>query len=479
MLADYFSLATLCTGKIEKLGARLREKPGDAFQKIKKWSNEAVGLSSYSVHHLRHGLNAVAAAASTTDGLPEDLLQRLPEVLGVLPLSTCNRVEIIIETAPAISGEQLTAVDGYIQSRLGTVCEIRRDRQVLEHLFRVACGLDSMVVGEREISGQLRRALRVATQERISSATITRACQGALTTSRRIAQLTGIASQGRSVVACGLEIVAERINPLAGTPTLLIGTGSYAGAAVAALRAKGVQDIAVYSTSGRAERFAYGHDLQPVAKDQLVAALEAATLIVTCRGMGSPVLTKAEVQRALALSSGEKTILDLALQTDIEDGVADLERVRVINLEEISAQVPEAGKAQVKRAEEIVAEGVEEAEALLADRQMDSVVVALRDTFREVLADEVARLPKGETIPREDVEYALRHLAARLAHIPTINAHRAGREGMGRQYANALQQVWGLDLDMPQVQPDKSQVCPVTGLSVDDLKQETPSEEGQ
>ena len=318
-----------------------------------------MGLSSYSVHHLRHGLNAVAAASSTTDGLPEDLLQRLPEVMGVLPLSTCNRVEIVIETAPAISSEQLAAVDRYIQSRLGTICEIRRDRQVLEHLFTVACGLDSMVVGEREISGQLRRALRVATQERISSATITRACQGALTTSRRIAQLTGIASQGRSVVACGLEIVAERIDPLAGTPTLLIGTGSYAGAAVAALRAKGVQDISVYSTSGRAERFAYGHDLQPVAKDRLVAALEAATLIVTCRGMGSPVLTKEEVQRALALSSGEKTILDLALQTDIEDGVADLERVRVINLKETSAQVPEAGKAQVKRAEEIVAEGVE------------------------------------------------------------------------------------------------------------------------
>ena len=110
---------------------------------------------------------------------------------------------------------------------------------------------------------------------------------------------------------------------------------------------------------------------------------------------------------------------------------------------------------------------------------MDSVVVALRDSFRQVLADEVERLPKGEAIAREEVEYALRHLAARLAHIPTINAHRAGREGMGRQYVNALQQVWGLDLDMPQVQPDKSQVCPVTGLSVDDLKQETPSEEGQ
>lgn len=438
-----------------------------------------MGLSSYSVHHLRHGLSAVAAAASTTEGLPQDLLQRLPEVLGVMPLSTCNRVEIIIETAPSLSDEQQSGVDRYIQSRLGTVCEIRRDRQVLEHLFRVACGLDSMVVGEREISGQLRRALKVATQQRVSSATITRACQGALSTSRRVAQLTGIASQGRSVVACALEMATTRINPLAGTPTLLIGTGSYAGAAVAALRAKGVQDIAVYSTSGRAERFASGHDLQPVAKDQLVAALEAATLIVTCRGMGSPVLTKEEVQRALALSSGEKTILDLALQTDIEDGIADLERVRVIDLEEISAHVPEAGKAQVKRAEEIVTEGVEEAEALLADRQMDSVVVALRDSFRQVLADEVARLPKGESIPREEVEYALRHLAARLAHIPTINAHRAGREGMGREYVNALQQVWGLDLDIPAGSGDTEPACPVTGLSVDDLKQETPGKEGQ
>ena len=166
----------------------------------------------------------------------------------------------------------------------------------------------------------------------------------------------------------------------------------------------------------------------------------------------------------------------MALQTDIEDGVADLERVRVINLEEISARVPEAGKAQVKRAEEIVAEGVEEAEALLADRKMDSVVVALRDSFRQVLADEVARLPKGDTIPREDVEYALRHLAARLAHIPTINAHRAGREGMGREYVSALQQVWGLDLDTLTGMGDVEPTCPVTGLKVADLKQDSAGE---
>ena len=126
-----------------------------------------------------------------------------------------------------------------------------------------------------------------------------------------------------------------------------------------------------------------------------------------------------------------------------------------------------------------MAEGVEEAEALLADRQMDSVVVALRDSFRQVLADEVARLPKGDAIAREEVEYALRHLAARLAHIPTINAHRAGREGMGQEYVNALQQVWGLDLEVPPAPQDKAQVCPVTGLSVDDLKQESSSEEGQ
>lgn len=105
--------------------------------------------------------------------------------------------------------------------------------------------------------------------------------------------------------------------------------------------------------------------------------------------------------------------------------------MRVIDLEEISAHVPEAGKAQVKRAEEIVTEGVEEAEALLADRQMDSVVVALRDSFRQVLADEVARLPKGDTIPREDVEYALRHLAARLAHIPPLMPTAPDAKGWG------------------------------------------------
>lgn len=104
---------------------------------------------------------------------------------------------------------------------------------------------------------------------------------------------------------------------------------------------------------------------------------------------------------------------------------------------------------------------------------MDSVVVALRNSFRQVLADEISRLPKGEYIARAEVEYALQHLAARLAHIPTINAHRAGREGLGREYINALQQVWGLAVETPTTSEDTEPACPLTGLTVTEVKKDS------
>ena len=107
---------------------------------------------------------------------------------------------------------------------------------------------------------------------------------------------------------------------------------------------------------------------------------------------------------------------------------------------------------------------------------MDSVVVALRESFRQMLADEISRLPNGEYIARAEVEYALRHLAARLAHIPTINAHRAGREGLGREYVNALQQVWGLAVETPPKSGDTEPACPVTGLKVTEVKKDSPGE---
>lgn len=437
----------------------------------------------------------VEQASRRTEGLAQQLVE-MPEVRGALVLSTCNRVEVLIDVKPkrCLAPYKIfvsDVLDGPTPADLRVVpIRERRDIDAIRHIFRIAAGLDSMVVGEREISGQLRRALRVAHQENTASATITRVCQDALSSSRKIAQLTGLASQGRSVVNIGLDLV-EKVRHLSdSTKALIVGTGSYAGATVAALRARNVHDISVYSHSGRAHAFATGHDLTPV--DDLENSMKDCDIVITCSGRGTPIVTKEKVTNARWHRSSDLVFLDLALQRDVEDAVYDMPGVFVINLDDIQQSVPEAHAKQLRRAQEIVDEGVEKVVDLIRSRRMDPIVVALRDSINAVLTDELQRLPDGDKIDRNEAEHALRRLAARLAHTPSIRAREAAQHGRAKQFVEAIHQVMGVDISdedaryatMPQssatpgAQPEAlipspkdvdDGVCPITGLQLADL----------
>ena len=433
-----------------------------------------MGVLSYSVHHAVHGLDAVAHAHTRIDGLADDLLAT-GAVRGVIVIPTCNRLEVLVEA------DEHPHLDAFIARRLDIPNAVRWEgREAITHIVRVAAGLDSLVVGEREVSGQVRRALTVAHNEHTSSPALSLIVKDALTVSRRIAHLTGLSSQGRSVVAAGLELAKDQVEA---DPrdwrVLLVGTGAYAGATVTALRALGTQDMSVYSRSDRAGRFADGHDLTPVNADGLVAAMAEADLTVTCRGLGSPVLDLADIEAARERrrdASGQPLVfLDLALMHDVPGEARDLEGVRLITMEDIRAQVPAAEAGQVHRAEQIVADGVADIEAELRQRAAVPAVKAVRDYITAALDDEMSRLPAGEQVSREEAEKALRRLAARLAHTPTIRAREAANGGRTREFADALEQVMGLTV-LPSVNPVndlaselETGTCPVTGMRLADL----------
>lgn len=429
-----------------------------------------MGISTYTVHHATHGLEQVARAHTHAVGLAADLLAE-PEVAGVVVIPTCNRLEVLLDS------DASPALGLRLATRLGVPDPtLRCSTDAITHIVRVAAGLDSLVIGEREVSGQVRRALTVAHNARTASPALTRILQGALTTSRRIAQLTGLASQGRSVVAAGLDLAG----PL-GTRALIVGTGAYAGATVAALRARGILDIACYSSSGRAATFAAGHDLRVVPPGGLVEALAAADLTVTCRGLGSPVVTLADIRAARAARGGDLLILDLALRRDLEAGAETEDGVRVITMEDVRQAVPDVDGSQVTRAETLVAEGVAHIETELRSRAAVPAVKAVREFVTRALEDEIARLPADDMLTRDDTVRALRRLAARLAHTPTIRAREAAAGGRADEFVGALKQVMGLVVDHPAhphgLPADwEGERCPVTGLGLDDLAT-TPTEE--
>ena len=396
-----------------------------------------------SADHRYAPLDDIARLSGATD-LGPTLMRSLPHARGVMVLRTCNRVTIYVD-APASSDPH--ALKDAVERELATAARAPRADVQLRHLwgrdslidlFATASGLESMVIGEREIAGQMRRAAHTAWEDGTLSCDLGRAAERASATSR-VATETGLAGAGRSVVAVGLDMAAAHLGPWEDTLVLIVGTGAYAGATVSALNALGASDVAVYSTSGRAREFAQGRGIGWVSAADLPAALEHADLVVTCRGLGSPVLT-----RDMAAASGPTVVLDLALMRDTESSVASLSNVTLIDLPTIQASVPTADADALTRSRAIIDEEVTSFERGLGARSMDPVVRHLRSRVFRIVEEEIDRLGDAP-LSTDDAARALRHLAARLIHNPTVMARRAGEESQQERYLEALSVVLGID----------------------------------
>ena len=397
-----------------------------------------------SADHRYAPLDDIARLSGATD-LGPTLMRSLAQVRGVMVLRTCNRVTIYID-APASADPH--ALQDAVERELATAARAPRADVQLRHLwghdglvdlFATASGLESMVIGEREIAGQMRRAARTAWEDGTLSCDLGRAAERASATSRRVATETGLAGAGRSVVAVGLDMAADHLSAWEDTRVLIVGTGAYAGATVSALNALGASDVSVYSTSGRAREFAQGRGIGWVDAAGLPSALERAELVITCRGLGSPVLT-----RDMAAASGRTVVLDLALMRDTESSVASLPNVTLIDLPTIQASVPAADADALTRARSIIDEEVASFERGLGARSMDPVVRHLRSRAFRIVEEEIDRLGDAP-LSTDDAARGLRHLAARLIRNPTVMARRAGEESQQERYLEALSVVLGID----------------------------------
>lgn len=446
----------------------------------------AMGLHLIAINHAEHGLGAVESATPAVAGLGRRVVERAPAARGAIVLATCNRVEVYVD-ADAPTSVVAAQVRAVLAEAVGADLPARvvADAEALTHLFDVGAGLDSMVVGEREIAGQLRRALKVAHREHTSTGLLTEAVEQALRTARRVAASTRLGAAGRSVVSVALDLLRLE---WPSTRVLLLGTGAYAGAVVADLQGRGCCGIAVASATGRAASFAASHPGVAVASGGLEHSLAEADLVVTCRGTGG-VVTAAHVEAAVAARGGrELAIVDLAVSRDVEPAAAGVAGVVLLDLPVIARHVPDAAQHDLKLARELVAEGVSELVTRFKGREMDPAVVALRDTVYDMVADEVERLPQGRPVTREEAAHALRRLAARLVHVPSVRARKAAEEGRTDEYLTALSELWGiesrprtvldnLEIDLrpggvdvavpPETLEEDS--CPVTGLTLDDL----------
>lgn len=419
-----------------------------------------------SADHRTQGLEVVSRLGGVAAHLGPDLLRAVPGLDGVLVLGTCNRLSILLDTPDDLpTGTLRDAVAAFLGRRAAADGPVPLSawsgHEAHLELFATAAGLESMVVGEREIAGQLRRALLLAGQEGTVTGALARVVEHASAASRHVAASTALAHTGRSIVAVALDLAARRLPVPARTRALVVGTGAYAGATVATLRARGVGRIEVHSRSDRARAFAEGHHVGVVDAAGLPEALRRADLVVTCRGLGAPVLTRdllapalrERVQRAggfdeaAGFGARPLVVLDLALSRDVDRCADVMPGLELIDLATVQRAVPDVEDSQVAAARRIVAHEVAAFERAQAGRRMDPVVRRLRSGVEAVVEDEVARLRAVDGgVDVEEAARALRHLAARILHHPTVAARRAGEDGRERDYLDALDLVIGPEI---------------------------------
>jgi glutamyl-tRNA reductase len=406
-----------------------------------------VVLLSLAASHHDLDLDVLERLSSDVQAVASGLVGSAASVSGAVVLATCNRFELYLEVGDAADTPSARAAaasvvadrSGYTADQVSAHLRVRTGTDAAEHLFSVASGLDSMVVGEREIAGQVRRALTTARRERTTTSALESLFQAASRVSRTVESRTGLGATGRSVVGVALDIAERDLPDWPSVRCVLIGTGSYAGASLAALKARGAGDIRVFSASGRAGAFAAARGVRSLpASADLAAEVSDVDLVVACSGAAGAVLGVDALAAARASSSTSLTVVDLALRHDVDPGVRSLPGIRLVSLHTVAEHAP-AEHAAVQAAHDVVTSAAEAYEADRRVREWNPAVVAERTRVLGGLEGVLDALP--EALRDERAERALRRRTRTALHGPTVRAREAARAGDVGTYAAALTEL--------------------------------------
>ena len=392
-------------------------------------------------------------------------------VAGTFAVSTCNRVEVYAEVDKFHAGvaaicEMLARHTGIELPGLTPHLYVHYEDRAVQHLLSMTCGLESMVVGESQILGQVRRNLALARKHQALGRTLDDLGMLALRTAKRAHAETGIDRAGANLVTVGVGLAAARLSaapdpagPLRGRSVLVVGAGSMSALAVATAARLGAPGIVVANrTKDRAERLAASVSGTTADLHDLGTALAAADLVISCTGAAGLVITADTVAGALraraAAGAADRPLvfLDLALPRDVDAGVGDLPGVSVIGLQ--SLQDTGAGLT-ASHAEDVAAVRAivtEELAARVSARHAARVaptVVALRAKAVEVVEAELARLAGKlgaiDDRTRAEIAQAMHRVMDKLLHAPTVRVKELAGSPGGDSYETALRVLFDLD----------------------------------
>jgi glutamyl-tRNA reductase len=379
-------------------------------------------------------------------------------VREALILSTCNRAEVYaasedlerarVDLVSFLAGHHNVAADAVLPHLYDRV-----DLDAARHLFRVAAGLDSLVVGEPQILGQVKEAHSAATAAEVAGPVLNRLLHASFGVGKRVRTETGLGAGAVSVSFAAVALARKIFGDLKGRTVLVVGAGEMGKLTARHLKSQGVHQVTIMSRSmAHAARTAEAIGGASAAPwDEMDQALGASDIVVTATGAAAPILTKAHVEAVMRPRRHRPLfIIDIALPRDVEAAAGEIEQVFLYNIDDLQATVREnlARRAsEVAHAETIVGEEVEKFAAWLRARGAIPTVVALRQRFESIRRAELDRLLKGSALAPESrarVEEITRLLVEKLLLTPTEQLKSAADPDAVVAYSDALTKLFGL-----------------------------------
>ena len=415
-------------------------------------------------------LERAAVSGDTLTKLLRDVVQAEP-VAEAFVVSTCNRVEVYADVDRFHAGvtsicELLARHCGVPSHELTQYLYVHYEDRAVSHLLAVAAGLDSMVIGEDQILGQVRSAVKLAAEHGTAGRVLGELGQLALRTGKRARAETGIGRAGLSLLSAAVELAATSLGPagpdaLAGRDVLIVGAGSMSALAAATAARSGAASIVVANrTREHAERLAASVSTtvtttvtRTAGLADLPAALAAADVLISCTGAAEHVITHDMVSAALTARKAPAplVIMDLAMPRDVEPAAASLPGVVLIGMDQLS------GHATAIRDDDVAAvRAILEAELAAYQSAVDAArvaptVVALRAKAAKVVDAELARLAgrlstdglSGHAL--DEIAQTVRRVVDKLLHAPTVRVKELAGSPGGEEYAAALRVLFDLD----------------------------------
>jgi glutamyl-tRNA reductase len=386
-----------------------------------------------------------------------------PSVLGAVSavagaheavvLSTCNRTEYYLVEGDE---EAANAVRRHLAARLGRAADeyvyVRRERDAVAHIYRVASGLDSMIIGEAQIQGQVRDAWERSRGH--AGAILNRLFQSALLVAGRVRSETAVSRGAASVSSAAVLLAKQIFGSLSGRRAMVLGAGEMAELALECLTNEGVRAAVVANrTHERARELAARHGATAMHYDDCWAELADVDVLLTSTSAPHAIVLPDHVRPALKARGGRPLcILDIALPRDVHPDVRDLDNVYLYDLDDLRAVVAsniERRKAELPSAEQVISEEVDAYWRWLAGLAAVPVVSAMRGTMDRVREHELQQAMRklGDLSPeqRATLEHFSRALMNKFLHEPSVRLRTAASNGRGLAIVDAARYLFGLE----------------------------------